>query len=156
MANVVQNSISKLDDEDVRAIAVYLKSLPAPPPEPAHSVDPAAMTRGAAVYTAKCAVCHGADGAGVSERPPLRGSPNVQARNPATLIKYVLGGNRTAATAAYPRVSAMPAMASQLDDAQIADVITYVRNAWGDAAPPVKPRQVARIRAASAPPPTEG
>ena len=43
-------------------------------------------------------------------------------------------------------------MAVQLDDRQSADALSYIRNAWGNAAPEVSARQVAAIRAAGAPP----
>ena len=41
----------------------------------------------------------------------------------------------------------MPAYATKLSDQQIADVTTYIRNAWGNAAPAVTPEQVAKARA---------
>ena len=143
MAGVVQGSVSQMDDGDIRAIATYIKSLPPSAPRPAPRVDPAAMTRGGAVFTAQCAGCH-AD----TNLPPLQGSPNIQASNPMTLIRYVLNGTKTAVTAAHPQPAVMPGMAAQLDDRQAADVLTYVRNSWGNAAPPVGAGQVAKVRAA--------
>ena len=148
MANVVQGSASKLDPADIRAVAVYLKGLPASAPPLPVRVDPAAMSRGAAVYAARCASCH-AEGAGGL---PLRGAPNVQAPNPTTLIRYVLSGTRTAVTAAHPQAEAMPGLAGDLSDQQTADVLSYIRNAWGNAAPRVGAGQVAKIRAATVKP----
>jgi mono/diheme cytochrome c family protein len=40
----------------------------------------------------------------------------------------------------------MPALGWKLDDSEIASVATYVRNAWGNSAPPVSPAQVAKLR----------
>ncbi len=147
MAGVVQGSISKLEDPDLRAIAIYIKSLPASAPRTAEPVDPAVMTRGAAVYAASCGSCHGGAGEGADGLPPLRASPNVQASNPATLIRYVLNGTRTALTAAHPQPDVMPGMAAQLDDRQAAAALSFIRNSWGNSASQVDPRQVAAIRA---------
>jgi mono/diheme cytochrome c family protein len=40
----------------------------------------------------------------------------------------------------------MPAFGWNLSDQEIADVLTYVRNAWGNAAQPVQPADVAKLR----------
>ena len=45
-----------------------------------------------------------------------------------------------------PNTGSMPAYAEQLSDQEIADVTTYIRNSWGNAAPPVTPEQVAKAR----------
>ncbi len=154
MVGVVQGSISHLDDADIRAIATYIKSLSPSSPRPAGHVAPGALTRGEAVFAARCASCHTGEGqGGGGELPALQGSPNVQASNPLTLIRFVLKGTSTAVTSAYPTAAAMPGLGDQMDDAQTADVLTYIRNSWGNAAPPVSARQVAKVRAATAPPP---
>src|ERR1700716_1497339 len=59
MAEVVVNSTSKMSDRDVRAIAGYLKGLPAGAPEPDVTPPPQAdMTAGVAVYAHACTACH--------------------------------------------------------------------------------------------------
>ena len=88
--------------------------------------------------------------------PPLQGSPHIQAQNPTTLIRYVLSGTRTAVTAAHPQPAVMPGFAAELDDRQTADVLSYIRNAWGDSASAVSARQVASIRAATVKPQAGG
>jgi mono/diheme cytochrome c family protein len=62
------------------------------------------------------------------------------------LIRVVLIGSRAGATAAAPTAPAMPAFGWHLGDQEIADVLTYVRNAWGNAAQPVQPADVAKLR----------
>src|SRR4029453_9530048 len=69
-----------------------------------------------------------------------------EARDPASLIRVVLIGNRAGATAAAPTAPAMPPFGWNLSDQEIADVLTYVRNAWGNAAQPVQPADVAKLR----------
>jgi mono/diheme cytochrome c family protein len=58
----------------------------------------------------------------------------------------VLIGNRAGATAAAPTAPAMPRFDWNLSDQEIADVLTYVRNAWGNAAQPVQAADVAKLR----------
>ena len=69
MAEVVYNSLQYLTDEDVKAMAVYLKALPqrdseALPTSQARLVDPNVMETGRKVYAAQCAMCHGNEGKG--------------------------------------------------------------------------------------------
>jgi mono/diheme cytochrome c family protein len=151
MAEVVVNSTSKMSDADVRAMAVYLKDLPAGMPEPA--VMPPAqaqMTDGARIYQA-CAACHEADGSG-SPRiyPPLPGNANLQSADPSSTLRIILDGARTVTTPRAPNAGSMPAYSRKLTDQEIADVATYIRNAWGNAAPAVTPGQVAKARRESA------
>ncbi len=58
----------------------------------------------------------------------------------------ILRGTRSAATAEAPTGPAMPAFAWKLNDAQIAAVATYIRNAWGNAAPAVNADRVREAR----------
>ena len=148
MAEVVVNSTSKMSDADVRAIAVYLKDLPAGTPEPAVTPPPQAeMAAGAAVYARACFACHEADGS-VAPRiyPPLPGNANLQSDDPSSTLRIILDGAQTVTTPRAPNTGSMPAYARELSDQQIADVANYIRNSWGNAAPLVTPAQVAKAR----------
>jgi mono/diheme cytochrome c family protein len=147
MAEVVVNSTSKMSDADVRAMALYLKDLPAGIPEPAVTrLTQAQMTDGARIYQA-CAACHEADGSG-SPRiyPPLPGNANLQSTDPSSTLRIILEGARTVTTPRAPNAGSMPAYSRKLTDQEIADVATYIRNAWGNAAPAVTSGQVAKAR----------
>jgi mono/diheme cytochrome c family protein len=148
MAEVVVNSTSAMSDADVRAIAVYLKDLPAGAPEPEVAPPPeASMKAGAAVYAHACIACHEADGSGAPHiYPPLPGNANLQSADPASTLRIILDGAQTVTTARAPNTGSMPAYAKQLSDQQIADVTNYIRNAWGNAAPVVTPAQVEKAR----------
>jgi mono/diheme cytochrome c family protein len=148
MAEVIVNSTSKMSDADVRAIAVYLKDLPAGAPEPTVTPPPEAdMKAGAAVYAHACISCHEADGSGAPRiYPPLPGNANLLSADPTSTLRITLDGAQTVTTARAPNTGSMPAYAKQLSDQQIADVTNYIRNSWGNAAPLVTPAQVAKAR----------
>jgi mono/diheme cytochrome c family protein len=150
MAEMVVNSTSKMSDADVRAIAVYIKDLPAGAPEPAVTPPPQGdMTAGAAIYAHACVSCHEADGSGAPRiYPPLPGNANLQSADPSSTLRIILDGAQTVTTPRAPNTGSMPAYAKQLSDQEIADVTNYVRNSWGNAAPPVTPAQVRKARAA--------
>jgi mono/diheme cytochrome c family protein len=148
MAEVVLNSTSRMSDADVRAIAVYLKDLPPGAPEPAVSAPSAAqMANGEKLYKGSCVGCHELDGSGAPRiYPPLPGNANLQSADPASAIKIVLDGAETITTARAPNTGSMPPYASKMSDQDVADVVTYVRNAWGNAASAVTPAEVAKAR----------
>ena len=148
MAEEVALLSSRMNEDDLRAVAVYLKAQPgqgdeAPPIPP----DTPAMQAGAAIYGDSCGSCHGRGGGGVTGLfPTLAGVPAVQQRDPASLIRVVLDGAKSVSTQAAPTGAAMPSYGWRLDDDQVAAVLTYVRNAWGNEAPAVPASAVASMR----------
>jgi mono/diheme cytochrome c family protein len=148
MAEVVVNSTSKMSDSDVRAIAVYLKDLPAGGPEP-HVVPPpeTQMDDGARIYKRACIACHEMDGSGAPRiYPPLPGNASLQSAIPANTLRIILEGAHTVTTPRAPNPGSMPAYAKDLSDQEIADVATYIRNSWGNSASAVTAEQVERTR----------
>jgi mono/diheme cytochrome c family protein len=150
MADVIVNSTSLMSDGDVHAIAVYLKDLPAGAPEPDNVVppSPAQMSDGEKVYKGACIACHEADGSG-SPRvyPPLPGNANLQSAIAANTLNIILKGAQTLTTPRAPNAGSMPAYADKLSDQEVADVATYIRNAWGNSASAVTAEQVTKARA---------
>jgi len=149
MTEVVMNSTQHLSDADLAAVATYLKSIPAhqAPTTAPEDIDDQAMARGKGLYVDQCMGCHMADGKGQDEAfPPLAGSPPIQAENAQTLIQVVLAGDHMADPPSLPTGLAMPAFDWKLNDQQVADVLTYVRNSWGNRAPPVSANDVAEVR----------
>jgi len=148
MAEVVVNSTSRMSDTDVRAIAVYLKDLPAGAPEPEVAPPPAAdLKAGKEIYARACIACHEADGSGAPRiYPPLPGNANLQSADPASTLRIMLDGAQTVTTPRAPNTGSMPAYAKQLSDQEIADVVNYIRNSWGNAAPLVTPAHVRKAR----------
>ena len=151
MAEVVVNSTSKISDGDARAIAVYLKSLPAGPPEPQVILPPEdRMKSGEALYEHACVACHEKDGSSAPRiYPPLPGNALLQSADPTSTLRIILDGAQTVTTPRAPNKGSMPAYAKQWTDQQIADVTNYIRNSWGNAAPLVTADQVAQARKAT-------
>lgn len=105
------------------------------------------MVAGKAIFADACSACHQADGKGVPHMfPPLVHNANVQQADPTTVIRVILQGARTVATDKRPTPFAMPAFDWKLKDNEIAAVATYVRNSWGNSAPPVPPDKVKSLR----------
>jgi mono/diheme cytochrome c family protein len=153
MAEEITRSSSQMTDADLGAIATYLKSLPGQTgPSPASaSISEPTMTAGGAIFADECSACHGSDGKGIPYLfPSLAGSPNIRSTDPTSLIRVVLEGARSVATAGEPTGPGMPSFAWNLTDDEVASVLTYVRNSWGSSAPPVDARQVAQARASMA------
>jgi mono/diheme cytochrome c family protein len=147
MAEMVMDSSSKLTDADLRAIAVYLKDQAGGSDKTASDPDQAAMKSGEQIFIDECAACHRQNAKGIPGMfPTLAGSPAVQSIDPASLLRVVLRGARSAATDAAPTGPAMPAFGWLLSDQEVAAVVTYIRNAWGNSAPPVSAADVAKAR----------
>jgi len=148
MAEVVVNSTSKMSDGDVKAIAVYLKSLAARVPEPqGPAPTDTEMAAGKDVYVHNCIACHEADGSS-SPRvyPPLNGNALLQSADPSSTLRIILDGAQTVTTPRAPNTGSMPAYAKDLSDRQVADVTNYIRNSFGNAAPAVTAEEVAKAR----------
>jgi mono/diheme cytochrome c family protein len=148
MAVVIEASTSQMHKDDLAAIAVYLKDLP-PETEQQTAPEPPVVTMdaGRAGFREHCQDCHNYDGTGVPRRfPTLAGSPTVQASNPTTILRVILEGQELPAISARPDDKPMPRFEEKLTDGEIADVATYMRNAWGNRASAVSAKQVADLR----------
>jgi mono/diheme cytochrome c family protein len=115
-----------------------LLAMPGKPDQP--RTVAVAAERGVNAYLTHCAPCHQTDGSGMPRlAPSLRNSQWVLGSEDL-LGRIVLNGLKGEMQ--------MPAMGT-LDDQQLADILTYVRGAWGHAAGSISPEIVARIRAGS-------
>jgi mono/diheme cytochrome c family protein len=154
MAEVVARSTQFLADEDLAAVATYLRALPGGSDTPAGEKDAnaaAGSERGAKVYADRCAACHGERGEGVAGAyPALAGNRAVALTPPANLVHMVLRGGFLPTTAGNPRPFGMPPFATLLSDAEVADVLSYIRASWGHRARAVSTLEVNRYRGAAA------
>ncbi|MBI6912086.1 c-type cytochrome [Pseudomonas palleroniana] len=151
MTEAFNNSTQFMNDEDLAAIAHYLKSLPGDPQRdgtPWQYQNAAVDTRpGAHTYATRCASCHGADGKGQPEwMPPLAGATSALATESASAINITLNGSQRVVTAGMPDAYRMPAFREQLSDAEIAEVLSYVRSTWGNHGGAVEASAVNKLR----------
>jgi mono/diheme cytochrome c family protein len=146
MADVVAWSTQYFTDDDLRAVAKYLKTLPPAQAGKAGYVYDGSTKAwldggrldghpGALVYQQECALCHRNDGKGVARMfPPLAGNPVVLSDDPISLVHLIVQGGALPPSNWAPSTVAMPAYAERLSDQQIADVTNFIRGAWGNKA----------------------
>jgi mono/diheme cytochrome c family protein len=160
MLEVIEKSTQYLVKNDLDAIAHYLKSLSTQPERASYKPLASATAQtfktnlthprehpGAGIYQSYCAKCHKKDGLGDSPKfPRLAGSPMVLSENALSIIRLVLEGGRTAITRFGIKPEKMPRYAHKLTDSEIADVLSFIRNSWGNAAAPVTSRAVYLLR----------
>ncbi len=111
----------------------------------APTVTPAML--GKQVFVTVCQVCHQPNGQGLpGVYPPLAGSEWAQGTEERIVRIVLLGLHGPIKVAGRDFNNAMSPVGLTLKDEQIANVLTYVRQEWGNKAPEVKPETVARIR----------
>ncbi|WCR11042.1 cytochrome c [Paracoccus stylophorae] len=175
MTLVVEHSLQELPDSDVAAIVAYLRAL-APNGGGSDdgllvtadgtragalrdaqdstgtiamlsAADPDEMELGARLYLDNCSGCHFSDGDGSdSVVPRLDGNRIVNADSPVGLIKTILDGAELPSTHLAPYALAMPGFADRLDDAEVAELASFVRRAWSNDAPPVEADAIGQYR----------
>ncbi len=150
MAEVVARSLQHLTQSDVGAMATYLQSLPskdAPAPDKGEPASEQLLAEGRRLYGTHCVACHGEGGKGKAPAyPPLAGNRAVTLTPAVNAIRIVLNGGFPPGTAGNPRPYGMPPFSHELNDAQVAAVLTYVRASWGNDAAPVAVPDVNRYR----------
>jgi mono/diheme cytochrome c family protein len=161
MRDVINNSTPYLTDDDLKSIAVYLSSLPASTVEHAPLHQDATATAllagtagmsGAEIYAGQCQSCHKETGAAAPPfLPALAGNPTVLDKDPTSLVNIVLNGSAPLVVKGDPSPYRMPQYRAQLTNQQIADVVTFIRNSWGNTAPPVAASDVADLRKSTDP-----
>lgn len=153
MADVVSQSLQYLTAEDARAMATYLQSLPGSEPR-SRGVAPALtedvdmqLAKGAQLYQTHCQDCHGDLGQGSpGVYPALAGNRGITLSSPINAIRSILNGGYMPVTEANSRPYGMPPFAQILPDEEIALVLSYIRNSWGNRGSLVTASQVDRSR----------
>ncbi len=152
MNEVVVDGTRHLEEQDLRAMAVYLKSLPAKGEKRGSVPKEETLRKGSLLYDIHCGTCHLPTGLGSDTTgPPLVGSSVTLANDPASLINITLHGPQLPHTAPSAEWQArewqpMESYGHLMNDEEIAALLSFVRNAWGNEAGEVKPPQVAKQR----------
>ncbi|MCF5721704.1 c-type cytochrome [Pseudomonas syringae] len=151
MTEAFNNSTQFMADDDLAAIARYLKSLPGDPQRDGtpwqYQTASTDSSPGAHTYATRCASCHGQDGKGQPDwMPPLAGATSALAKESASAINITLNGSQRVVVAGVPDAYRMPAFREQLSDQEIAQVLSYVRSTWGNAGGTVDAQAVGKLR----------
>lgn len=142
MREVVLNSTQYLSEEDLRAVAAYLKNIPSKAQASGPLPSEETLIAGEVGYTVHCGSCHlptgeGSEGLGVR----LVDNPIVQAPDPASLINVILYGPHLPPRMVVDR-SRMKMYGKRLSDVDIASIASYVRSEFGNNAGAVDQEQV--------------
>ncbi|WP_136684256.1 cytochrome c [Falsirhodobacter xinxiangensis] len=161
MGLVVRDSLQHLTDEDNLAIATYLRTMDGAP-ETASVAEAATTTEtmlteatdldlGARLYLDNCSACHFVDGKGAAEIfPELANNSIVTAPQIGGLANVILHGAELPSTEHRPMKLKMQGYADRLSDEEVAALATFLRQAWGNDAPPVAAADIAPFRAQAA------
>ncbi|TDK35573.1 c-type cytochrome [Rhizobium deserti] len=162
MAEAIDLSLRHLTEQDIRSMAVYLKTIPPQPTDAAAKVDPnpplmaasqayapaaqetADRSLGLTIFESACASCHAWNGEGQqSPYAALRGSQTVNDPDGTNLVQVILQGSHMTT----PQGSAfMPAFADAYSDVEIAALSNYVLGHFGNKKASVTPEDVAAAR----------
>jgi mono/diheme cytochrome c family protein len=143
----VMNSTRYLSDADARAIATYLKTLPAKTQTLSHKAGREQLAAGEIAYTVHCGTCHLPTGLGDEVLGvTLAGNAIVQAADPSSLINVILYGPHLPPPPFVVDRTRMKPFGKRLSDEDVANIATYVRANFGNDAPAVTVRQVGNQR----------
>lgn len=149
MNEVVVNSLQYLTEDDAKAMAEYIKSLPAAGEGVAYELTEAEKKAGQELYKTHCDECHASSGrGGFMKAPPVSGSAIAQAPSPASLINVIIYGAQVGKGSPQPfgAWEDMKALGKKMTDEEIATVATFVRNSFGNKGTPVTAADVAKQR----------
>lgn len=147
MTRVIINSTRYLEDGDARAIAAYLKQIPAVEEPAGRKPSKEQLAAGEIAYTVHCGTCHLPTGLGDEVMGvTLAGNAIVQAADPASLLNVVLYGPRLPPPPFVSDRTRMKPFGKRLSDEDIANLTTYLRASFGNQATAVSVDQVNRQR----------
>ncbi|MBJ9975013.1 cytochrome c [Pseudomonas sp. S75] len=161
MTDVILHSTSHMSDTDLQAMAAYLKSLGSATASTQPAQAQAAtqtqqrltaakdLSLGERLYLDNCNACHFVSGKGAEQVfPRLDGATVVNADNPRALVQVILQGASTPSTERAPSVLPMPGFAKRLNDQEVAELASFLRQGWSNSASKVSKEQVREIRRA--------
>ena len=132
MAAVLDHSTAHMPEADLKAMAAYLtqnQEMPALKPKPAEAQT---NVKGADLYVGLCAGCHGVQGAGQPHSSvPINTNTTAMFPTPLNLIRVIREGVAERDLAHGERMQAMPGFADKLSNAEMAELVNYMRQTWG-------------------------
>ena len=158
MATVIRQSLQFMLPKDIRAIAIYLKYIGRENSDVASAESfpvlskkaRSQLSQGGKIYKKYCESCHHSSGRGVPGiYPPLAGNRSVTMSSPLNTILSVMRGGFPPTTIGNPRPYGMPPFQQIFHDKEIALVVSYIRNAWGNHSSLVTEIDIERSRSSS-------
>lgn len=152
MFPVVHHSTQHLEDSDLAAMATFLLGDQPPPAKVVQSVsfdqlDDSAK-RGHQQYLNVCAGCHGVEGEGKPHiAVAMQGNTVLRQADSRNLAKVIYEGIGEQQFTGFERMQPMPGFADKLSDEQVADLINYLRQAWGGLPADLSVQQLAQLKA---------
>ncbi len=160
MAEVVFRSTQYLSEADLTAMTSYLQDLPGQPSDVStrdskrdktQGLEASGDEHGKKLYETHCADCHGnqgqgAEADGVPAYPRLAGNRAVTLSSTLNLVRIVVQGGFSPSTPGHPKPFGMPPFSHILSDSEIAQVLTYIRQSWGNRAASVGTLDVMQSR----------
>ncbi|MEO4045636.1 cytochrome c [Pseudomonas sp. CAU 1711] len=136
MFPVLHHSTQYLPEDDHRAMATYLLG---DQPPPARSIEARALDslgdsarRGRQHYLNVCAGCHGSEGEGVPHvAVAMNGNTTLRLDDARNLLRVIDDGIREQQFTGFERMQPMPGFHAALDDAELTDLLNYLRQTWG-------------------------
>ncbi|CAI0895497.1 c-type cytochrome [Serratia fonticola] len=147
MHMVVDLSTRHLTPEDHRALVTYLMG--DKPPQPVAVKIGQGSDAGRITYLDQCSACHERDGAGIPHvAVAMRDNATLRQPDGKNLIVSVLDGLPAQQFPGNESMQSMPGFADRLDDAQIAELVNYLRVTWGGLPADITTEQVKALRKA--------
>lgn len=140
-AGEINNASGDISDALAAVAKHYAESkVPAAPVQEIvrkNAPEPAVHKRGLAVYNRTCVACHGADGKGVPGAFPSLDGADWATGDPSVPVRIILAGLQGPIEVSGQKYNNIMPPHTDLKDAEIADVLTYVRQTWSNDATPV-------------------
>lgn len=140
-------------EKRVAALQAQMKEAIAKDPTIANLTREIQMERGRQVYLQTCFVCHQTEGEGISGQIPPLAKSDYLATDPDRLVRIILQGMSGELVVNGKTYNGIMIPHNFLTDEQVANVLTYVRNSFGNSGDPIAPSHVHSIRASLPPPP---
>ncbi|MDF3936742.1 c-type cytochrome [Pseudomonas citronellolis] len=151
MFPVLHHSTQHLDSADLQAMASYLLGDQPPAAKVVQAVAYPQLSdsakRGRQQYLNVCAGCHGTEGEGKPHiAVAMQGNTTLRLADSRNLLRVIVDGIGEQQFGGFERMQPMPGFAEKLDDAQLTDLLNYLRQSWGGLPGDLDAQAVAQLK----------
>ena len=156
MFPVLHHSTQHMDSADLQAMASYLLGDQPPAAKVVQAVAypqlSASAKRGRQQYLNVCAGCHGTEGEGKPHiAVAMQGNTTLRLADSRNLLRVIVDGIGEQQFGGFERMQPMPGFADKLDDAQLTDLLNYLRQSWGGLPGDLDAKAVAQLKSDGVP-----